>query len=525
MMTPASSQRPSDASPAARPSWKRRLRRGLITLGIVLVVLAGVAYMLPTWACTEQGRIYALQQINRRLNGSLNASSWRLGWFSPTRLDGVTLSDPKGQRVLSCASIQTDLTLWQWLWGRYDLGSTIITAPRFDLQRYPDGSNDLSRILAGPPGSPKKRDSLQAWLSSLRGAIQIGRGDLILRGSAGQAIHLADSVAEITIASSTTTVHVSIRGTSVGPDGSGVVSLDGNLPGLALWTTQPVGLLRDVEFSAHALPTPVLAEWLGLSKPWPRSLYSVPAATVASWLGLAPQWEQAVGPVVEEFTFVNHPRPDKTPSLATVHLKSLHAQIDQTLVVEEAAGRLTFSVPQGPDARSHIRAGLGRPISDLLCYVNPIFQQAAGSVELTLTEGALSLPISLSPDRSGALPAPTLSAAGVLTFVDLQLQTGGLLHDAWALHAASSQPALVRVTIPRTRVDIADGRIRTAALAITASGYPRTVFSGSVGFDGTVQLLMSISTTDPGILGSNTLQLPIRGTVSNPIIDRRSALR
>ncbi len=129
------------------PGGRRRWRR------VVVMALAGLALgvaLLPTLLSTAPARLLALRQVNARIPGRLEVSSWSLGWFSGFRIDGVVLRDPEGQAVVEVASARMATSVPRLLGRTRRLGAVVVTAPRLDLVLHPDGGSNLLAALRMP---------------------------------------------------------------------------------------------------------------------------------------------------------------------------------------------------------------------------------------------------------------------------------------------------------------------------------------------------------------------------------------
>src|SRR4051812_44348199 len=92
----------------ARKKRLRKIGRRVIygTLGIGGILLV-VFFLLPVWISNEQGRVYALQQINKHMKAKLEVEDWVVGWFHGTELKNVTITLPDGTRLLSCPHVKS----------------------------------------------------------------------------------------------------------------------------------------------------------------------------------------------------------------------------------------------------------------------------------------------------------------------------------------------------------------------------------------------------------------------------------
>lgn len=496
----ANTNSPPPPAESRRHRLRRRLRRAIFTISIVLLAFLGVALMLPVWANTEQGRAYVLERINHRLTGSLSVAKWRLGWFHGIQMQGIVLASKDGTPVLQCASLQTDLTLWSWLRGSYDLGNTVLNSPRLVASRYPDGSNDLSRIFDSPNPASANRPSY--YFSSLRGSIHIDNGQAILRSTASpREIHILNATAEIPIASPTSPIHLTIHSPST--NGSTALTIEGTLPPMAKWAHRPADIVSDLDISAANLPVAPLADWLGLS----------------------PAWEQSLGSSIDTLSFANHKLATDPISTPAFHLHSQTGDIDIKCILAANGQHITLTLPDTPDTRdleAHATLILGRPVLDCLAYVNPVLAHALprkGAADLTLNAAKIDL----------AQPA-NASASGLLTLTGIELQPTGLVSQIYSLARARPEgPATAPAStwparIPPTRITLADARLACDSLSISVPTQPRILFSGSIGLDRSLQLLLTVPlfpANTPDSLGTGTVQIPIRGTIDDPVLDKR----
>ncbi len=135
--------------PAASPPPRKRKRRWLrIVLGVCLVLVI-LVLLAPAILSTGFGRGLVIGQINKSLNGKLRIDDWSLGWFTGTRVKGLSLTDAEGQPCLKVGQVNTPLTLLKALFGSYALGDVTIKAD-FTFKTYADGTNNFSRLIKNP---------------------------------------------------------------------------------------------------------------------------------------------------------------------------------------------------------------------------------------------------------------------------------------------------------------------------------------------------------------------------------------
>jgi len=102
-----------------------------------LLFVAAAPYLLHIDAV----RRVAIQVVAPGLRGEVEIRRVALGWFSPVRLDDIRIATADGQRVVSVASIDGELPLWELLWYRDALGSYQVRQPFFELVFTEQGAN------------------------------------------------------------------------------------------------------------------------------------------------------------------------------------------------------------------------------------------------------------------------------------------------------------------------------------------------------------------------------------------------
>jgi hypothetical protein len=147
---PAGAPQPPPAKPRLRRGWWWKVPLALLILLIVLVLLG------PTIAGTSPVRHYVLGKVNQNLNGSVAIEDWSISWTRGIEARGIKLLDDRGAEVASIARVRTGLALIDAIRGRYHLGETVVDEPNLEqLVIYPDGSNNLQKLVKESPGKPK----------------------------------------------------------------------------------------------------------------------------------------------------------------------------------------------------------------------------------------------------------------------------------------------------------------------------------------------------------------------------------
>lgn len=146
-----------------RRSDQRRRKRTYVVIagGFLLVLLVG----LPSLVSHSPLAHSLLRSAASESGWTVSAASVRMGWITPLRLTGVEATGPSGETLFAADSIDTTMTVLDWMQGRSDLGTINIDAARLETQVSDGGSRleeDLEPFFAG-------RD--EGWVSS--GKVQL----------------------------------------------------------------------------------------------------------------------------------------------------------------------------------------------------------------------------------------------------------------------------------------------------------------------------------------------------------------
>jgi translocation and assembly module TamB len=137
------------------PTPTRRPRRWRKVLAVALVASLALLLALP-WSI-------ASGPFRSRVDAGLNAAfapgrfqfeGLRLSWFGPTRLDRVTILDPKGQAVIKSGSLVLDRTLGQLLFRDHGPCTLTFDETTLEVARSADGSVDIAEALRTVVSSP-----------------------------------------------------------------------------------------------------------------------------------------------------------------------------------------------------------------------------------------------------------------------------------------------------------------------------------------------------------------------------------
>ena len=181
-----------DAHPTESPKPAKRRRRWRWVVGALVLVVILLIIFAPTIASTGVGRSIIVGRINKGLDGVLQIKDWSLGWFSGAKMSGVRVTQDGGQ-IAELQQLDTELTVWDVMRGKYDLGKARIRGLDVLVKIYPDGTTNIHRLLKLRPSSQPTK------VPDLRGDIDADfRGTIARQGM--QPILIDPSTAKLVIA-------------------------------------------------------------------------------------------------------------------------------------------------------------------------------------------------------------------------------------------------------------------------------------------------------------------------------------
>ena len=138
---------PKKTPPPTKPSRRRLVVRLLAGLFVAAVALVAA---LPWLASTGIARRRVVAAANKALAPStVQIEGLRLSWFGATRLEGLSLRDPRGKVVARAKAADLDHGLVALAMDRRDLGTLTVDGLDLDIERHADGSIDLLQALDG----------------------------------------------------------------------------------------------------------------------------------------------------------------------------------------------------------------------------------------------------------------------------------------------------------------------------------------------------------------------------------------
>lgn len=95
----------------------------LIRLFIILIiVLVILGFSLPSILSTTWGKDFAVDMLNKKIEGTLFIDHLDVSWSGPQKIQGVTVKDPDGKELLTLQDFEADASLLCLLRTPYDCG-------------------------------------------------------------------------------------------------------------------------------------------------------------------------------------------------------------------------------------------------------------------------------------------------------------------------------------------------------------------------------------------------------------------
>lgn len=161
--------------PRPRRIWRRVLRVVLVVLG-VLVLLIGVGFgLLHTDWAREKVRGVLVEQIGKRLHGTVEVERLEGDLLDAVTLRGVKVRDRAGKDVLSADSLTVDYRILPLLGNHFHADLIEIVGLDATLRRLPDGRLAVADLwVQQPPGGEPWTTTL-ASIRVLRSAVKLER--------------------------------------------------------------------------------------------------------------------------------------------------------------------------------------------------------------------------------------------------------------------------------------------------------------------------------------------------------------
>ncbi len=212
----------SEQTGRGRPHRKRRRRIVLTALGILLVA---AVWSIPYLLSTAAGTRFVLGLVNERIRGTVELGELSLSWTGPSRVAGLTVSDPDGREVLRVEEGQIPGGLWRLLTDAERFDRAELAAPAAHL--YLDSRGVPSLVEALQPVEPPSEPTDE--LPALRGTLTVRDGRAAVIRPDGRSYEVAGIEATVDL-DTLDRLHGVIHAL---PQGGGKVLAEWNLTSLA----------------------------------------------------------------------------------------------------------------------------------------------------------------------------------------------------------------------------------------------------------------------------------------------------
>jgi hypothetical protein len=120
----------------------------------VLVILVALApYIISTRLVTD----LVVYVINSRIRGRISIDDIAIGWTGPSRIRGLSVTDPQGREVLRAENISLAGGMWRLIVAREDFDELEVASTRLELRVTPEGKITLAEALSSRERDRKKR--------------------------------------------------------------------------------------------------------------------------------------------------------------------------------------------------------------------------------------------------------------------------------------------------------------------------------------------------------------------------------
>ena len=176
-----------------RRRWRKFLRGIILLLAFAIILVAVSPYLVST----GPGRALVVSTVNSRIQGKLEISDLSLRWFGPTRLEGLSVTDPQGREVMYVDVARWSGGVFKAIFSAMDFENLTLDSPKVVL--LPAGET-CSVVEAFEPRQPKQPGE-PTKLPSPNGVITINNGNIRIVNSAGREIEAKDFNGKFDLAS------------------------------------------------------------------------------------------------------------------------------------------------------------------------------------------------------------------------------------------------------------------------------------------------------------------------------------
>ena len=151
--TGQASAAPPPATPTETAVPRRSFASGLLTTGIVLLLIAVIVIaLLPQWLVSPTGIRQAILRSLPNLRGDVEVDAATIGWFTPLAIDGIRLMPATGgEPPLAIGTIRGEQSMFEIIRNGGRLGELTVNGLVFDLVFDEEQVTNLQRTVGQPP--------------------------------------------------------------------------------------------------------------------------------------------------------------------------------------------------------------------------------------------------------------------------------------------------------------------------------------------------------------------------------------
>jgi len=180
--------RPDMTSSAGQePSPKKRRRRWR-TLTIVILVIAGIIWLLPYLVSTGTGSAVVVSLLNDYTEQDIKISKLSLSWLGPCRITELNIRDPQGREIFQLAQATLGAGLWRALFSPANFGQLSLETPQVVVYAAAAGEEKGKTRAETPPSKPSTK---AAALPEPTGTLAIKGGGMRIVQADGRAYDIS----------------------------------------------------------------------------------------------------------------------------------------------------------------------------------------------------------------------------------------------------------------------------------------------------------------------------------------------
>ncbi len=153
---------------------------------ILLILILLIAFAIPTYVSSENGRKTILAKINGAVDGKTDFAKLSMGWLKGIKITDISFNDSKGQTSVEVKQIATKPHYTSLLMGNLSFGKTVVDEPKIEINLeapQPRQAVDSDKVSTDKPaavGLPIKKIDLV-----------VNNGNLKITGEGTEAVELS----------------------------------------------------------------------------------------------------------------------------------------------------------------------------------------------------------------------------------------------------------------------------------------------------------------------------------------------